>query len=46
MIRNVVVIRFFHRTQYLITTSVDITFINLPTEYFVVEAIVYEAYVT
>ena len=34
IIRKVVVIRFSHRTQYLITTSVDITFINLTTEYY------------
>ena len=35
MIKKVVVIRFSHRTQCLITTSVDITFFNLTTEYYV-----------
>ena len=35
MIKEVVVIKFSHRTQYLITTSVDIMFINLTTEYYV-----------
>ena len=34
VIKKVVVIRFSHRTQCLITTSVDITFINLITEYY------------
>ena len=33
MIKKVVVIRFSHRTQCLITTSVDV--INLTTEYYV-----------
>ena len=35
MITEVVVIRFSHCTQCLITTSVDITFINLATVYYV-----------
>ena len=35
MIKKVVVIRFSHRTLCLITTSLDITFINLTTEYYV-----------
>ena len=35
MIRKVVIIRLSHLTQCLITTSVDITFINLTTEYYV-----------
>ena len=35
MIRKIAVIRFSHRTQCPITTSVDITFINLTTEYYV-----------
>ena len=35
MIRKVVVIRFSHRTQYLIARSVDITFINVTIEYYV-----------
>ena len=30
-----VIIRFSYRTQCLITTSVDITFIDLTTEYYV-----------
>ena len=35
MIKKVVVIKFSHRTQYLIATSVDITFINVAIEYYV-----------
>ena len=46
MIRKVVVIRFSHRTQCFITTSVDIMFIVLTTEYYVQKQIFIEVFVT